>query len=201
MIRVAALYVRPDGPYAGRADVDLWDESRDARLYAGPWPVVAHPPCQRWGNLWWSDGSTEPGNDGGCFAAAMESVRLWGGVLEHPEGSRAWAAFRLPRPRFGVGWTADLFGGWVCSVDQGRYGHPARKRTWLYYAGKPPPTLDWRNGATGVWVCSGPGGQTAEERRAKGIRLMVDTTAGKDARDKTPSAFAEALIGIAGGSR
>jgi hypothetical protein len=46
--RVAALYVDPAGVYAGLDDVDLWDEKRDARLYAGPWSVVAHPPCKSW---------------------------------------------------------------------------------------------------------------------------------------------------------
>lgn len=49
---IAALYVLPDGPYAGLEGVEVWDEARDARTYAGPWPVVAHPPCQRWGRYW-----------------------------------------------------------------------------------------------------------------------------------------------------
>ena len=43
---VAALYVAKGGAYYGLPDVDPWDEARDARLYAGPWPVVAR------GSLW-----------------------------------------------------------------------------------------------------------------------------------------------------
>lgn len=46
---VAALYVETGGCYFGLEDVDPWDIHRDARLYPGPWPVVAHPPCERWG--------------------------------------------------------------------------------------------------------------------------------------------------------
>ena len=47
-MKVAALYVETNGVYYGLPDVDPWDEERDARLYDGPWPVVAHPPCARW---------------------------------------------------------------------------------------------------------------------------------------------------------
>jgi hypothetical protein len=48
---IAALYVERGGVYYGLPDVDPWDEERDARLYAGPWPVVAHPVCARWSRL------------------------------------------------------------------------------------------------------------------------------------------------------
>ena len=49
---VAALFVERDGAYYGLPNVDPWDAERDARTYAGPFPVVAHPPCERWGKYW-----------------------------------------------------------------------------------------------------------------------------------------------------
>ena len=143
---VAALYVDPAGVYADLPNVDLWDEARDARLYDGPWPVVAHPPCARWSRL---AGFTEyrfglkRGDDGGCFAAALEAVRIFGGVLEHPAYSSAWAAFDLPRPYWHGGWSIALDGSAVCYVEQGRYGLPVKKATWLYAAGVELPELRW----------------------------------------------------------
>src|SRR6185503_15332461 len=98
---VAALYVETGGAYFGLADVDPWDEQRDARRYAGPWPIVAHPPCNRWVSY----GARElRGQDSGCFAAAYLAVRTFGGVLEHPARSQAWHTFRLPIPT-GPHWT------------------------------------------------------------------------------------------------
>jgi hypothetical protein len=128
---VAALYVDPRGVYANLPGVEVWDEKRDARTYPGPWPVVAHPPCNRWSYL--SAGRSR-GQDGGCFAAALAAVREFGGVLEHPAHSQAWAAFDLPRPARG-GWVARLGEpGAAVEVDQWLYGFPTRKRTWLYAA-------------------------------------------------------------------
>ncbi len=143
---IAALYVQPDGAYAGLPGVDPWDEQRDARTYRGPHPVVAHPPCQLWVNLAgvnfvrYRKPHNRPGNDGGCFARALECVREFGGVLEHPAGSFAWSTFALPRPEFGR-WTEDPHrpGQWVTEVWQSAYGHPARKRTWLLYVGPRRP--------------------------------------------------------------
>jgi hypothetical protein len=145
---IAALYVDPAGVYAGLPGVEVWDDARDARLYAGPWPVVAHPPCQRWCRFakgiarQYSD--KQVGDDAGCFEAALEAVRRFGGVLEHPSESLAWPAFDLPAPRSTGGWTQSFFdGGASCYVEQGRYGHPMRKATWLYAFGVELPSLRW----------------------------------------------------------
>lgn len=134
MTDIAALFVQTDGVYSTLPDVQCWDEIRDARGYDGPWPVVAHPPCERWGRFWSSDGSTTPGNDGGLFASALASVRRWGGVLEHPD---------LPPAVHGA-WSRGICGGWSTCVAQSAYGHRARKLTWLYYFGAAAPAqLDW----------------------------------------------------------
>ena len=150
-MKVAALYVETGGCYFGLPDVDPYDEARDARTYAGPWPVVAHPPCQRWGKLWagsplWIKRTGErktKGDDQGCFKCALSDVRRWGGVLEHPWGSHAWAHFGLNKPSRKGGWIkADEY-GWTCCVEQGRYGHYARKPTLLYAVNCELPELDW----------------------------------------------------------
>lgn len=166
---IAALFVQRGGAYWGLPGVDPWDEERDARRYAGPWPVVAHPPCERWGRYWHGGPSARvrrvKGDDGGCFAAALAAVRRWGGVLEHPEASAAWDAFGLMRPPKRGGWVvADWLGGWTCCVEQGHYGHRARKATWLYACRAPPPSLRWGR-APGV-VKIDAGFHSAEERRA-----------------------------------
>lgn len=144
---IAALFVATGGAYFGLDGVDPWDEKRDARKYAGPWPVVAHPPCSAWCQLAHVNQARyghKVGDDGGCFASALESVRKFGGVLEHPAASYAWGRFGLPAPSRG-GWEHDLVTGeYVCKVFQSAYGHRAKKATWLLYVGaNPPPDLDW----------------------------------------------------------
>jgi hypothetical protein len=187
---IAALYVDPKGPYWGRPDVDAWDEARDARLYAGPWPVVAHPPCSRWCQL---AGLVESryghmrGDDGGCFAAALAAVRRWGGVLEHPAESAAWAAHGLLRPPRKGGWvSAGDWIGWTCCVEQGHYGHRARKATWLYVVGAASlPSLRWGPSKASAVV------SFANRRSDPRPRLRTREASA------TPPAFAEVLESLA----
>ena len=144
---IAALFVEHGGVYFGLDGVDPWDKERDARCYAGPHPVVAHPPCERWhqlsavNNKRWGFAINE---DGGCFEAALRAVRTFGGVLEHPAESRAFKFHGIPEPTAGQ-WQRTIDGDWVTEIWQSAYGHRARKRTWLIYHGDvPPPPLNWR---------------------------------------------------------
>ena len=146
---LAAIFVQENGCYTDLPNVDPWPEQRDARKYAGPYPVVAHPPCQLWGAMAavnfarWGGEHNRPGNDGGCFSAALDSVRKFGGVLEHPAKTKAWSAHRLAQPS-AIGWQRTIDGGWVCEVWQSAYGHRANKATWLYYYGQAAPfDLRW----------------------------------------------------------
>lgn len=208
--KVAALFVERDGIYSGRNNVDLWDSSRDARNYVGPWPVVAHPPCERWGRYWSGGPSAKVrrkmGDDGGLFNTAYASVCRYGGVLEHPEASHAWSRFCIPRPPRKGGWIfcGVTDGGegvrarWTCCVEQGHYGHRARKATWLFAVlpvGLQPPELLW-GPSSGQRLDEGF--HSAEERRtarAQGIKPRPRLS--KRENVNTPPLFAELLISIA----
>lgn len=185
---IAALFVARNGAYWNLRNVDPWDEERDARKYAGPWPVVAHPPCQLWINYAalnfkrWGGDHNKPGNDGGCFASALANVREFGGVLEHPAFSNAWKAHGLHKP-CGVGWKRVNAKEWTCEVWQSAYGHRARKRTWLWYCGRNPPIdLNW----------SRPAGT-----HQIGWFDRIKPTLNKRESLATPPAFRDALIALA----
>ena len=215
---IAALFVETDGCYFGLPGVDPWDKARDARLYAGPWPVVAHPPCERWGRYWHGGPSARErrklGDDDGCFASALASVRRWGGVLEHPEGSHAFAHHSLSRPNWRQGWEPNIWDAsgigrlghktaneYVCCVAQGHYGHRARKLTWLFVAGVPSYLLPPLN-----WLIPEPrsrldyGFHSAEERAARKGDVAPRVNASRLTAAEnlaTPLAFRDVLLSIA----
>lgn len=196
---IAALYVADDGPYVNRPDVDAWTIARDAREYDGPFSVVAHPPCERWGRYWGGGPSAKvkrrKGADAGCFYSALWAVREFGGVLEHPAHSYAWDRFGIDEPTPGFGWSSTECGGYVCQVEQGHYGHRARKATWLYAVKCDLPEFIW--------------GKSTGERLDEGFHSKAERDAARAAGRKpikrlskrecvhTPNAFAEILISMA----
>lgn len=133
---IAALYIDEHGPYPKMPGVDAWGMTRDARTYDGPHPVVAHPPCGPWGAF--AHMCKSPEQDPALAIRAVEQVRRWGGVLEHPRRSRLWAHVGLPAP----GGPADAYGGRTIEVDQVEWGHAAHKRTWLYLVRVPDDAIE-----------------------------------------------------------
>ena len=201
---IAALFVERNGCYWDQPGIDAWDKERDARLYTGPRPVVAHPPCARWGRYWFGGPTIvrenrpylKLGDDEGCFESAIASVRRWGGILEHPEGSHAWRHFGLNLPPRSGGWiVADFHGGWTCCVEQGAYGHRARKATWLYAHSVDLPSLKW-GAAPGKFDLIDVHARSREER-ARLIKTGICQQMSKRKRTATPIEFRDLLISIA----
>lgn len=167
---VSVLFARSDSCYFELVS-DVWDVRRDARNYSGLNPVVAHPPCRGWGRL---RHLAKPRHDEKALALfAVEQVRRCGGVLEHPMGSSLWAAAGLPVPG-----ERDSFGGWTLLVEQGWWGHPAPKPTYLYIVGCDRSAI---------------GELPVQLRRAGGRTLALSPAE----REKTPIEFARFLVRIA----
>ena len=173
MIAVSVLFARADSVYRGLS-FDVWDEARDARRYMGPWPVVAHPPCRGWGRL--SHLAKASAEERALGLLAARRVRQFGGVLEHPHASKLWAAAGLPVPGF-----VDEFGGFTLLVDQGWWGHPAPKPTWLYFCG-----VDREAVTASAW-------DMVTLRRAAGRTMKLD----RAEREATPEALAQWLVSVA----
>lgn len=200
---IAALYVEAGGVYFGLEDVDAWALPRGSREYPGPWPVVAHPPCQRWGK--YHGGSPRKpfqyhlGDDGGRFAQALWAVRTFGGVLEHPADTKAYRYYGLKTPPRAGGWVqVDDWGGYACYVEQGHYGHFSRKGTWLYACKVKRPELIWGPSSKPLpeWMIERYG---YEKARRIGHMAMVGGKRKTEIRDATPIEFRDLLIDIARG--
>lgn len=201
---ISALFVETDGIYFNDPRINPFDVKRDAFSFSGPGPVIAHPPCQRWGR-YWSGGpmlakterALKLGDDRGAFAFALWAVRTFGGVLEHPEASHAWKWFGLARPNYSGGWVkADDYGGMTCCVAQGHYGHRAQKLTWLYGVNIDFKELIWGRCEGKLRLEEGPRSKEA----AKAMRARSDFKPKERIsdfeRNATPVEFKELLISM-----
>jgi hypothetical protein len=190
---VAALYVERGGPYFAMPGVEPWDRDRDARTYAGPHPVVAHPPCGPWGCL---RHLCRRLDERDCAIAAIAAARKRGGVVEHPEHSKLWDALALPEPdEF-----TDQHGGFTVAVEHCSWGHVARKRTWLYVVGVPRSIVMAGVRTGGVpthWIAG------ARKRRVGGGGTIPPgiKICSAQQRRRTPPAFAMWLVDLASRAR
>jgi len=179
-VRVAALFVRADSVYKTLPGVDPWDIERDARLWPGGCSVVAHPPCRTWGRL--RHFANAPEGEHALALWAVEQVRQFGGVLEHPKASTLWPAAGLPTPG-----ARDKYGGWTMPINQHCFGHRAEKATLLYIVGCEPsdlPAFPFRmDDPTHV----------VQSRKRAGSKPHIM----KAEREQTPPALARWLVDVA----
>lgn len=181
MNEVAVLFARQDSVYKNISGCDVYDIERDARTFPGGIPVVAHPPCRAWGRL--RQFSKARTDEKALAPWAVEQVRAWGGVLEHPAESTLFGHCELPRP----GEFPDEHGGWTLAIEQFHWGHRAEKATWLYIVGclqSDIPAIPRR-----------PGKPTHCVRPTKSYPRLPSIT--KPEREHTPPALAEWLVELA----
>ena len=199
MKKINALFVESNGPYFNLENIEPWDIERNAFSCKNGAPAICHPPCKRWGRYWSGGPSVKikrlKGDDGGCFAFSLWYVRTFGGVIEHPEASHAWQWFGLNKPPKKGGWIkADEYGGLTCCVEQGHYGHPARKATWLYINKVEPMELSWGKAEGKMRIDEGfHSKEKADKNRAQKDFKAVKRISAQE-RMWTPEPFRDLLI-------
>jgi hypothetical protein len=164
---VAVLFARSNSVYKSIPGCDVWDAERDARKWPGGSPVIAHPPCRAWGR--YAHWSKHRPDERQLATWAIDKVRRFGGVLEHPITSALWSESGC----LGYG-MRDHFGGVLVPVLQSWWGHRAPKETGLYIVG-PVPEL--------------PYDSTPAHGRIENM--------GRAERERTPEPFARFLVSLA----
>lgn len=123
-----AYFTNEDSNYLKHDGFDPWDRRRDALDTRSVLPAVYHPPCRQWGRL---KGMSRPNLSEKLLGLwALDRVREFGGVLEHPRSSGLWDYVNdEARSRY------DEHGGFLLSVNLNWFGFPAQKKTVLYIVG------------------------------------------------------------------
>lgn len=182
---ISALFVRSDSIYKS-LDVDCWDIDRDASAWPGGNSIIAHPPCRAWGQLAHM-ANPRPGEKE-LAIMAVNNIRKWGGVLEHPFATRLKKVMNFPNQ----GWY-DEYGGFVLKVNQHSWGHKCEKKTLLYICGceiNDVPEIPINNAPVEYIIAT-------SGRRKDGSRLKDKKEVTKKEREETPVEFAKWLIKVA----
>jgi hypothetical protein len=179
---VSALFVSEKSVYKSLVS-DCYDFKRNALNFFGINPVICHPPCRSWGRL--SHMCNFDINEHNLAYFAIDLIRAYGGVLEHPSGSKLWPNV-LPLPGL-----TDDYGGFSISIDQFWFGHKAKKNTMLYICGcqfKDIPSIPLRFESIEFVVAK-------SNFHKKSVRSRPEVS--KKERSDTPILFAKWLISIA----
>lgn len=182
MTGVAVLFARADSIYKTMPGCDVFDIERDARTWQGGAPVVAHPPCRAWGRLRKNAKPRDDERELGPWA--VNQVRAFGGVLEHPACSELFLYCGLPAPGH-----TDEFGGLTFPITQSWFGHRAEKATWLYIVGVQAarlPVMPFDMARATHVICQ----RTGKRKGMPGWRPQVT----RAQREHTPPALASWLV-------
>ena len=179
--RISILFASRNSVYKTIPGLDVWDIDRNAWNWPGGNPGIFHPPCRLFCRL--SHMSTAPESEKHLAYWSVNMVTKHGGILEHPSNSKLWDEAHLPLPGF-----SDQF-GFTIQVDQYWFGHPGRKRTWLYICGidrKDVPSHQLRLTSKPADIFAG------------GTREYVPGSRHGGLRSNTPIDFAKWLVSVAG---
>ena len=185
MSAVAVLFARTDSVYHTLPGLDVYDIDRDALNWPGGCPGIFHPPCRSWGRLRNFAKPREFERAAGVWA--VDQVREWGGVLEHPAQSTLWLYRAMPAPG-----ETDAFGGWTLPILQSWFGHRADKATWLYIVGRGRRDMATMPMVLGRAPCS-VASRLSTDRSSPGYRPEIS----KAEREHTPIELARWLVDLA----
>ena len=171
---VSVLCAARNSMYHTIPAVVVYDKRRDARIFPGGTPIVAHPPCRSWSAFTKHLAKPEPGEkELGLWCC--DQLRAWGGILEQPAHSGLFAAAGLPMPGQG-----ERDGVWSLEVWQAWWGYESKKSTWLAFVGVSPNDVI-----------------TPMTLHARGRDKRTQQLMSRNQRSATPLLFATWLIDLA----
>lgn len=127
------LFVCPESNYL-KLNADCYGKYRNALNFPGRKVAIYHPPCADWSRLRGLS-TFHPGRKWLALWSLI-MVRRYGGVLEHPVGSRLFSDYII-KPGHGI----DEFGGFTVCLNMSWFGYSAVKPTFIYVVGLSPGEL------------------------------------------------------------